>query len=505
LLRRIGQYLDVVLTSRPELEGMSGGRSKSSLELLQRLLALRQKVVEDAQSYLAAWNHPSARAHNLACYLALRRHDLRTLQLELAARGLSSLGRCESRVLENLDAIIATLGATQGLSYPAPGYERFYAGDEKLGENAEVLFGKAPAHRRVRIMVTLPSEAAEQPELVRGLLERGMNLARINCAHDDPAVWQRMLAHLRQAEAATGRSCRVLMDLGGPKIRTGAVLTPPDRARVYRGDRIRLTPGPPQPDPEVLFQAECAQPEILEQLREGAEVWIDDAKIGARVVGLEAAGVLLEVEKVSPKGKKLREHKGLNFPDTELDIKPLTAKDIEDLAFVVRHADLVGYSFVQQPSDLHLLLAELDRLEARPGLGLMLKIETRLAVKNLPALIAAVIERRPLGVMIARGDLAAEIGWLRLGEMQEELLWICEAAHVPVVWATQVLDQLVKQGVPSRAELSDAAMSARAECVMLNKGPYLLEAVALLDELLSRMQAHLHKKTPRLRALYSWR
>ena len=105
--------------------------------------------------------------------------------------------------------------------------------------------------------------------------------------------------------------------------------------------------------------------------------------------------------------------------------------------------------------------------------------------------------------MIARGDLAAEIGWLRLSEMQEELLWICEAAHVPVVWATQVLDQLVKEGVPSRAELSNAAMSARAECVILNKGPYLMEAVALLDELLSRIQAHQHKKTPRLRALYS--
>jgi pyruvate kinase len=134
----------------------------------------------------------------------------------------------------------------------------------------------------------------------------------------------------------------------------------------------------------------------------------------------------------------------------------------------------------------------------------MLKIETQRAVKNLPALIVAAIDRRPLGVMIARGDLAAEIGWLRLSEMQEELLWICEAAHIPVVWATQVLDQLVKEGVPSRAEISDAAMSARAECVMLNKGPYLLEAVALLDQLLSRMQTHQHKKTPRLRALYSW-
>ncbi|MFS8837456.1 pyruvate kinase, partial [Synechococcus sp. R6-5] len=191
--------------------------------------------------------------------------------------------------------------------------------------------------------------------------------------------------------------------------------------------------------------------------------------------------------------------------DSQLQIRSLSDKDCQDLDFVVRHADLVGYSFVQQPADLQLLVSELERRQARPDLGLILKMETQRAVKNLPALIATVAGCRPLGVMIARGDLAVEIGWLRLGEIQEELLWICEAAQVPVVWATQVLDQLTKEGLPSRPELSDAVMSARAECVMLNKGPYLLEAVALLDELLARMQTHQHKKSQRLRALYSWR
>jgi pyruvate kinase len=106
--------------------------------------------------------------------------------------------------------------------------------------------------------------------------------------------------------------------------------------------------------------------------------------------------------------------------------------------------------------------------------------------------------------MIARGDLAVEVGYERLAEIQEEILWLCEAAHIPVIWATQVLETLVKKGIPSRAEMTDAAMGERAECVMLNKGPYIAEAVTILDDVLQRMQAHQIKKSPQLRALHSW-
>ena len=108
------------------------------------------------------------------------------------------------------------------------------------------------------------------------------------------------------------------------------------------------------------------------------------------------------------------------------------------------------------------------------------------------------------GVMIARGDLAVQIGYQRLTEIQEEMLWICEAAHIPVIWATQVLENLVKDGIPSRGEMSDVAMSERAECVMLNKGPFIAEAIGILDDVLTRMEAHQLKKTPQLRALHSW-
>ena len=104
--------------------------------------------------------------------------------------------------------------------------------------------------------------------------------------------------------------------------------------------------------------------------------------------------------------------------------------------------------------------------------------------------------------MIARGDLAVEVGYKRLSELQEEILWICEAAHIPVIWATQVLEKMVKTGVPSRAEITDAAMGERAECVMLNKGPYIVEAVAALAEILKAMGQHQYKKAPQLKALH---
>ena len=132
------------------------------------------------------------------------------------------------------------------------------------------------------------------------------------------------------------------------------------------------------------------------------------------------------------------------------------------------------------------------------------KIETRVAVENLADIVIEAAGRQPLGVMIARGDLAVEIGYQRLAEVQEEMLWLCESSHIPVIWATQVLERLVTKGTPSRSEMTDAAMSERAECVMLNKGPYVVEGVTVLDDVLRRMQEHQDKKTPRLRALHLW-
>ena len=139
------------------------------------------------------------------------------------------------------------------------------------------------------------------------------------------------------------------------------------------------------------------------------------------------------------------------------------------------------------------LLRELGKLNASQ-LGVMLKIETKTAFTRLPDLLLSAMRHPPIAVMVARGDLGVELGFERLSEVQEEILWLCEAAHVPVIWATQVLESLAKGGMPSRAEVSDAAMGSRAECVMLNKGPYIRETLAFLTHVLERMQEHQYKK-----------
>ena len=132
---------------------------------------------------------------------------------------------------------------------------------------------------------------------------------------------------------------------------------------------------------------------------------------------------------------------------------------------------------------------------------MILKVETGRAFERLPRLLLALLRSPVAGVMVARGDLGVELGFERLAEVQEEILWLCEAAHLPVVWATQVLENLAKKGLPSRAEVTDAAMGGRAECVMLNKGPHVVEAVRFLCGVLARMQGHVAKKSSLLREL----
>jgi pyruvate kinase len=429
--------------------------------------------------------------------------------------------------MPNLEAVIATLEAIcqpESVCHQnRPPIEVFFEGNRLLRKHTEELFGKAFPHRRVRIMVTLPTEAAANYELVREVIQRGANCVRINCAHDTQEDWQAMIDHVRRAEQETGHHCKVLMDLGGPKIRTGPVLHPSDKKRLFRGDYIQLSrcaleAGSEDLSGEMimpsteLFQVSCTAPEILDRLKVGAAVYIDDGKLRTRVIETHyqmpngTPGLLLQVTHASPKGVKLRPEKGLNFPDTILHLSPLTEQDLQDLAFVATHADIIGYSFVQKTADIELLQQELtSRLgEGVPKPAIVAKIETLEAVQNLPELIIYAAGKQAFGVMIARGDLAVEIGYQRLAEIQEEILWLCEAAHVPVIWATQVLESLVKDGAPSRGEMTDAAMAERAECVMLNKGPFIAEAITILDDVLTRMEAHQLKKTSQLRALHSW-
>lgn len=493
---------------RPGITRSRRPAPNSALSRLQRSLAsLRAEVASEGEATLASWagalQRPAfdASAANLAHYLALRRRDSRRLQDDLARAGLSSLGRIEAHVLPALDATLAALDClVRGRRLAALPPPMAAAGHRALQRAQHRIFGADPGGPRTRIMVTMTAEAATDRRLAERLIRAGADCARINCAHDDAATWTAIVRNVRRAAAAAGRQCPILMDLGGPKIRLTAVL-PKDRVRVRHGDRFELALRPRR-RAGARIQATVSHAEVVRRLAVGAMVWIDDGRIGARVVATGHERALLEVEVARERGERLKAEKGLNLPGVDLGVPALTAKDLADLDVVAARADCVGVSFVQRPEDVRQLQDELER-RGRP-LPFVLKIETALAVRNLPRLIVTAGGRQPVAVMIARGDLAVEIGLSRLSEVQEQLLWICEAAHVPVVWATQVLESLVRHGSASRGEATDAAMAQRAECVMLNKGPHQVRAVEFLDDVLRRMDRHQHKKSPRLAPLASW-
>lgn len=478
--------------------------------LIAPLAELRADILADAEATLAGWAPRLARAEfrasaaNLAAYLALRRADLRPFQRPLAALGLSSMGRSEGHVRASLDAVAAALAAIAGRPGAGafPPAEAFTETAELLAARRDALFGADAGGPQTRIMVTLPPEAATDPALAELLVAEGAHCVRINCAHDDAAAWAAMIGHVRAAAEAAGREIAVAMDLGGPKLRILAVANA-ERLRLHIGDRFALAETAEAAGGMPV--ATLSHPELLARLEPGAPVWINDGRLRCRVAAVNPGLAVLEVVGAREKGEKLKPEKGVNFPGLDIEIPALTEYDRECLDFVAPHAGIVGFSFVQTPEDVEALVAELRaRLPEGPLPALMLKIETPLAIRNLPEMIVAAGGRLPVAVMIARGDLAVEIGFERLSEIQEEILWLCEAAGVPVVWATQVLEGLLKDGQATRAETTDAAMGQRAECVMLNKGPYLAEAVAFLRGILGRMDRHQAKKFAHLGPLHAW-
>ena len=512
---------------------------------------------------------------------------------------------------KNLVSHVATRQAESGAPEP-----RNPAADR----HKSALLGECPKDRDVSIMVTMPIEAATNKSLVAEMLDAGMNVARINCAREDEETWEAMIRNVRQASQISHKPCKLVMDLAGPKIRTGDLqpgprvmhlrprrdpkgcIIAPRRIRlipedvIWQGTKVAVIPVPREcveyahPGDDIRFKdtrgkkrrfkvvdkddkglvvelykgayiatgtklrlrrdkegeklryrvgelptieqplllrpgdtlvlhrdpipgapaiegddgqviepahISCRQPEVFEFVSVEDRISLNDGKISGVVRGIQPEHLDVEISKAKPTGSRLRADRGINFPDSDIRLPGLTVADKANLEFIVKHADAVSLSFVRRPSDVIALQEELDKLGA-PDIGFIIKIETKKGFKNLPKLLLTAMRRYPVAVMIARGDLAVECGWERLAELQEEILWICEAAQVPVIWATQVLEGKAKKGLPSRAEISDAAMSQRADCVMLNKGPHILAAIRMLDDILRRVQAHQYKKIARL-------
>src|SRR6516164_5514062 len=288
------------------------GRAQRGVEELRRA-ALAAEQEFGAELKLVA---PSMResAFNLAHYLAVRRHDVRELQGELAHLGLSSLGRMEAHVMASLQAVLQILYALRGEPVSADVVDdppiTFDTGAALLVEHTNAILGSATRGHHTRIMVTMPGEAADDPDLIRGLVEDGMGIMRINCAHDSPEIWERMVKHLRQAERDLSKRCLVSFDLAGPKLRTGPIVPGPAvmkwrparnaLGQVTEFARVRLVAGSNQPDAkEPTIPVEAA---LLGEAKPGDAFAFADARNRKRVLhvnGVHPGECLCETDRTA--------------------------------------------------------------------------------------------------------------------------------------------------------------------------------------------------------------
>lgn len=475
-------------------------------ELYQQIKAESKTEYEAIDKFIER-NDFRESARNLFAYLALRRRDIRSLQADLSSWGLSSLGRLESRTLFTLESVIRRLGNTIGkdMDIEEPESKQSTAGRDRLAQNTQLFFGDAPKERNTRIMVTMPTEASEDKGLLRELIESGMNVARINAAHDNEKTWKAMIDNIHELAEELDKKVKILIDIAGPKIRTEWVFTKFKKPKVKAGDLVRMTKdytNLPPLDDDIKVTVGCSIPQIFEQLSIDDPILIDDGSIELEVKEIGESEALLLVKRVRGGSVRIKAEKGLNFPETEFDIDILTDEDREAIHFAVEHADMIGCSFIRTTDDIEEIQAEIEKTN-RPlnDIPLTLKIETVQAMNNLPEVILKAGSRNPVSVMIARGDLAVESGYVRLAELQQEILWICEASDTPVIWGTEVMASMLDEGIPSRAEVTDAAEGSHSECVMLNKGSYMSDTVQMLNDILIKMEEHQYKKTPTLRSL----
>ena len=229
-----------------------------------------------------------------------------------------------------------------------------------------------------------------------------------------------------------------LQEGGSGKIVVGDLPAQEGDVLLRLGERLRLTSGAPGQEGGAIRGREalsCTIPEVLADLQVGERVLFDGGSIAGLIREVCPGAVEVEITQARPKGNRLRANKGIRFPDSRLTIPALTSRDRTDLAFAAAHADIVCCSFVSHAAAIEVLQQELEG-HGRADLAVVLKIETRQAFLNLPRLLlTAMRDPRPLGVMIARGELAIECGSEELAEIQEEILSICAAAHIPCVGA----------------------------------------------------------------------
>ncbi len=354
-----------------------------------------------------------------------------------------------------------------------------------------------PIHR-TKIVATIGPASGSRSTIVQ-MVQRGMNVARLNFSHGSYQDHATMVALLRSVSAELDTPITILQDLQGPKIRVGQL--PEVGIELQVGKKLTLVPqSEANEDPDTVS---IDYPYLAEEAQLGEQILLDDGLLELEIVAIDGLAVVCEVVE----GGILKSRKGVNLPNLNLRLPSMTEKDRKDLEFGISQGiDWVSLSFVRQAEDIRFLKQFLSERDA--DIPVMAKIEKPQAIANLDEIIAECD-----GLMVARGDLGVEIRPEKVPLLQKEIIRKCNLKNIPVITATQMLDSMINNSRPTRAEASDVANAIidGTDAVMLSGesavGKYPLKAVEMLAKIASSIEPDLQfannppAKTDRTHAL----
>ncbi|NMB21165.1 MAG: pyruvate kinase [Firmicutes bacterium] len=332
--------------------------------------------------------------------------------------------------------------------------------------------------RKTKIVCTI-GPASESPETIRALLRAGMNVARLNFSHGALDEHLRRIENLREAAKEVGANLALLLDIQGPKIRVGRLKNGP--VELIPGQEYTLTVEPYEGDETKIY---VDYPHLNRDLRPGSVIYIDDGLLELRVHEIKGPDVICQVVI----GGELSSRKGISLPGVDVDLPAITKEDAEHIRFGVKHGvDWIAASFVRKGE--HVEEVRNMILAAGGHQKIIAKIESNSGLRNIDEIIAAAD-----GIMVARGDLGVEIAAEEVPLAQRMLIRKCNRAGKPVITATQMLDSMIRNPRPTRAEVTDVASAIfeGTDCVMLSgetaMGRYPVRAVQVMDRIACRME-----------------
>ncbi len=340
--------------------------------------------------------------------------------------------------------------------------------------------------RRAKIIATL-GPASNDTNTIKQLLTAGMDVARINFSHGTREGHAEVINRLRKAAGDLDRPITIIQDLSGPKIRTGEMKD--GQVKLVEGAELRITSKDILGTEEIIS---VSYPQLAESVHKGGSILLDDGRLELEVIKIEEDQILTKVLV----GGILKAHKGVNLPGAELELKALTKKDIADLEFGLQHdVDVIALSYVRSAEDIDRLRQEITRLDGKKSrIPVIAKLEHPTAIENLHEIIHVAD-----GVMVARGDLGIEMPPEEVPIVQKRIISTANKHLCYVITATQMLDSMVNNPRPTRAEATDVANAVLdgSDAVMLSGetaiGEYPVKTVKMMASIVCQGESHMEE------------